>query len=928
MHESRSRRALLVFESSLELSQERRPAYVDEVCVGDPALAEEVAGLLEAHNRASFFLRGTEDETNEARVGQVFVTEPTPGMRLGDFRLDALIGSGGMGRVFRAHQVSLGRDVALKIMPPHLHFSPMAAARFEREVQAAARLHHTHLVGVFAAGQDRGLSFYAMELVDGPTLHQVLEALRRNPVPGLHSASDWRCGREGESASPEHFRAGSPGVKPHDSAGLDALLAGLARNYFEMVASQIAGVADGLHYAHEQSVLHRDVKPSNLLFSRDGRLHLGDFGLARLIDEPGLTQTGDCVGTPYYMAPEQVVTGAGTVDRRTDVYALGATLYELLTLQPPIPGNDRRQVLAQIGRCTPRVPRRLNPRVPRDLETICLKALASDPAERYLTAGDFADDLRRYAQRHVISARRASLLTRGVKLVRRHPALSSASLAVMVLAVTVGYLGHRATHHAHQRAEAEQGLADARLEVLRVQQTEQERLFQAALLAAMQGDQPAVAQAIAEAEARGGSPIRIGLIRGQLDLVSGNFEPAIASFQRVIDQDTGNVAAHALLAEVYARCGLWALSRDYRARALALSPTSVEELILLGRMESYHDATTAEHILDRAVTSDRQNVVARLIRGAIRSGLAYATCTPEHAELALDDLRLAATLLPETPFMLSNRLRAHLIAAAAYDDEGLVDRRDQHRDQAGILANKLAAYPGDYEAHRWRAHFFDTAGDLDQAIVEWDAIKDRTIGYLAMALFRAGRFEEARQACLDYRKHVTTSTPDFCLSLVASATARSRQDYLDSLNFERMPGMDRHSAQRQLHILWCLAGEPQRAQEEIKRLSVDGKPVSVQGPKAAFLSGSIGEDQLLEATAASRLDRAQAHLLIGVKALGEGKRLDAQAHLGKAVALRQDFNYVTSLSRGFLAQLVRNPEWPPWIPDGDASVAAQRLVSD
>ena len=180
----------------------------------------------------------------------------------------------------------------------------------------------------------------------------------------------------------------------------------------------IADVADALEHAHKAGVVHRDVKPSNLLLSPDGRLSVTDFGLARVLEEPGMTVSGEFVGTPAYMSPEQIAAGRLPLDHRTDVYSLGATLYELLTLEPPFRGKSREQVLAQIVQKEPRPPRKLNKRVPVDLETICLKALEKDPDRRYQTAGAMAEDLRRYVNRFAIAARRVGPLGRMRKWVR------------------------------------------------------------------------------------------------------------------------------------------------------------------------------------------------------------------------------------------------------------------------------------------------------------------------------------------------------------------------------------------------------------------------------------------------------------------------------------------------------------------------------
>src|SRR6516162_7956672 len=188
-------------------------------------------------------------------------------------------------------------------------------------------------------------------------------------------------------------------------------------------------VADVFFYwdgDHREGVIHRDIKPSNLLLSPAGRLSLNDFGLARVLEQPGMTLSGEFVGTPAYMSPEQIAVGRIPLDHRTDIYSLGATLYELLTLEPPFTGKSREQVLAQIVQKEPKAPRRIQKRVPVDLETICLKCLERDPDRRYQTAGELAEDLRRYVNRFTISARRVGPVRRLVKWARRRPGLASA----------------------------------------------------------------------------------------------------------------------------------------------------------------------------------------------------------------------------------------------------------------------------------------------------------------------------------------------------------------------------------------------------------------------------------------------------------------------------------------------------------------------
>jgi serine/threonine protein kinase/dienelactone hydrolase len=377
------------------------------------------------------------------------VDRPPGGQRLGDFEVVREIGRGGMGVVYEARQVSLNRPVALKVLGPGLGLTPHAVQRFHREAEAAAKLHHTNIVPVYATGEQDGTHFYAMELIEGPSLHHVLRQLRHagssvagvcDPGPASQRPATDRPG--GDPAPPGSSLTGpyveGRGTSSGSSAGGSSTQLSSDSHYFDTVARLTAEVADALEYAHSHGVIHRDIKPANLLLSPDGRLSVNDFGLARVLEQPGVTMTGEFVGTPAYMSPEQITAGRTPLDHRTDIYSLGATLYELLTLRPPFAGASRDQVLAQIMHKEPVPPGRLNRKVPVDLETICLKCLEKDPDRRYPTAKALADDLRRYLSRFAITAKRVGPVARLAKFVRRHRLASAAGTVILLLAAAAG----------------------------------------------------------------------------------------------------------------------------------------------------------------------------------------------------------------------------------------------------------------------------------------------------------------------------------------------------------------------------------------------------------------------------------------------------------------------------------------------------------
>ena len=296
---------------------------------------------------------------------------------LGDYELLEEIGRGGQGVVFRARQKSLNRIVALKVIRLGQWASKVHLKRFRLEAEAAARLEHPGIVPIHEVGERDGSCYFSMKFIEGGQLDEVV---RRTPM-SIRQAAEF-----------------------------------------------IAKVARTVHYAHEHGILHRDIKPGNILLDAKGEPHLTDFGLARLVEsESSVTQTLDVLGTPSYMAPEQAVGNNAAVSSATDVYGLGAVLYQLLTGQPPFAGGATYETIKLLLDTEPRQPRLLNPKIDRDLSTICLKCLEKDPKRRYPSALALAEDLERWLKHEPIPARHTGVFVRGKKWVRRNP--TSALLA-------------------------------------------------------------------------------------------------------------------------------------------------------------------------------------------------------------------------------------------------------------------------------------------------------------------------------------------------------------------------------------------------------------------------------------------------------------------------------------------------------------------
>jgi TolB-like protein/Tfp pilus assembly protein PilF len=308
----------------------------------------------------------------------------------GDYELLEEVGRGGQGVVYRARQKSLNRTVALKVIGLGHWATEVHLKRFRREAEAAASLEHPCIVPIYEVGERDGSCYFSMKFIDGG---QVDEVTRREPMP--------------------------------------------LRRAVELIVK----VARTVHYAHEHGILNRDIKPGNILLDGKGEPHLTDFGLARLVEtESTVTRTLEVLGTPSYMAPEQAVGNNAAVSRVTDVYGLGAVLYQLLTGHPPLAGGTTYETIKLLLDTEPRQPRLLNPKIDRDLSTICLKCLEKDPKRRYPSAVALAEDLQRWLKHEPILARRTGPLMRGVKWVRRNPATVLSTLLFIALAAAIAWI--------------------------------------------------------------------------------------------------------------------------------------------------------------------------------------------------------------------------------------------------------------------------------------------------------------------------------------------------------------------------------------------------------------------------------------------------------------------------------------------------------
>jgi hypothetical protein len=719
--------------------------------------------------------------------------EPQPmpaGRRLGEFEIVAELGRGGMGIVYEALQVPLGRRVALKVLPAGFALSNAAVIRFRREAHAAALLRHGNIVAVHVTGEADGCPFFAMELVEGPSLQAALEAVR-----------------DGQRARLEGTPLGAPGVEPG------------TRVWFETAARLVAGVADGLAAAHARTIVHRDVKPANLLFGCDGQLRLTDFGLARILEEPGVTVTGAFLGTPAYMSPEQLSGSADRIDYRTDLFSLGAVLYELLTLCRPFPHDSRAAVVTAILCEDPIEPHRLQPAVPRDLETICLKALERDPARRYESAAAMAADLRHFLAREPTAARPAGTPRRLGRFAHRHALGALATTTLLVLAA-MGAVTLRARLQ-HTEESARQALTEARL------------LFH-------QGDFHGVVEQAGRALALAPHLADARILKARAFVELAETDQALAEARALLEDDPADWRGHLILAMLgnaspsaprdltSVRAHLEAVAHEapetadvYYLRALATADAA-DAIGLLDRsleLDPAHGNALLERILRHAERTDFAAALAdgeRLIVARPRSSLGHVSKGWIHLEQLHDvaaaeqDARRALAVDPDDA-------AAHALAGA------VLQYRVQWEPALAEYARAMQLQPGSAQHPLRRAQLLLRLRRFDEAL--GDATRASGVDAWSLparwAVFRAhiglGDRDAARRDAAELLSHADGSPDPRRRAAGLAAAALMLGELQDGAGAralaERAAALDpsNHLARRAEAQAWRVLGDGARA---------------------------------------------------------------------------------------------------------------------
>ena len=402
--------------------------------------------------------------------------------QLGTYRLGREIGRGGMGIVYEATESSLGRKVAIKVLPPSDQMDRMQALRFANESRAAAQLNHPNIVPIYSVGEENGVSYFAMRLIEGQDLSQVLKLVRHDlftegleakqgtePTHHTSTADSHALAKDGNSPDLRRGPRKSEGIE-YSAGDFHKARRGKTYSASRGAATKVAqmGVvlADALQHAHDAGVIHRDIKPRNIMLDKEGKLWVTDFGLAQIKDTPSLTQTGLLIGTLRYMSPEQAAGVKGIIDHRTDIYSLGVTLCEILVLKPVIDGKTTQEIVKEVIYGAPILVRRIDSNVPFDLAVILEKAMSRNPRDRYNTASELADDLTRFLNNQPILARRPSVLKRSQQWLMRHRAITATLLVAMastffVSLAAAGVIWNALSLEQQQRQQTEKALTES-----------------------------------------------------------------------------------------------------------------------------------------------------------------------------------------------------------------------------------------------------------------------------------------------------------------------------------------------------------------------------------------------------------------------------------------------------------------------------------
>jgi len=747
---SRHAKAYEVFLRACDLPERERAAYLLRECDGDDALRELIEAMLSKDvddvraavggSEGGPEVTVTHDSGSRVRSGAPVSGKASKALPTIDgYKIREPLGQGGMGIVYRAVQKKLDREVALKFLPALLGAaSPASVSRFRREAVAAARLHHTHIVPIYDYGECRDGYYYAMELIKGSPLSSLIPQFDASGIATANAVRVVEIIKTANSAdvSSEPAQASFEAAEADVSGTVMSTSTGQGKPYYRQVATWMADVADALEYAHREGIVHRDIKPGNLLLSTDGRIMVADFGLAKSAEEASVTVTGSLVGTLRYISPEQAMAKRVRVDHRTDIYSLGATMYELLCLTPAFPGTDEKEILGAVISRDPTSPRKIDRYVPHALETVCMKCLEKNPGARYQTAKALADDLRRFLHDVPILATPPSFAERIWKFIKRQRTMVIGVVAVMLGMLLIGTLWTlRSTRVQKTDSDIRAIVESAANAVSEVQWDEAESQLRTAL--AMAPDRIDTLNTF----------IWMKLTWFKADPTQATVESLnelVDICERVIAQEPDNAYANNYLSIILKKLGRTEEAIEVARRIVAHSP---EDIAVWTNLGAYHavagDLPEARKCTERAVelleAKDTVSLNVRVI--ALRNLAAVELHLDQQA--ALGHIERAIELERDNPQSWLIRARARLDLSSALDPE----RAYEYAGYADVLALEK-----DPKAKRLRALAHLRNGDFARARVQSqlaiDLDRKDAVSYLiqAVACAKLGNDEDARTA--------------------------------------------------------------------------------------------------------------------------------------------------------------------------------------
>lgn len=887
-----------IFSLAIQLDRKKRDKALTHACQSAEQRTR-VEALLAAHDKSDSLL----DTEAMAPAGETIVEQPIR-KTIGDFEIIRELGRGGMGVVYEARQKSLKRRVALKVLSSGLGLSSKAILRFRREAEAAGKLHHTNIVPIYTTGEDKGVHYYAMELIDGPSLDAVIRDLKQETTEGTEESAADADVPSWLQKTALYDASGPAPVQTDCPSSSSSSTITQGTKYFDHVATMIAEVSDALDHAHEHGVIHRDIKPSNLLLAPDGRLSINDFGLARMLEQPGMTMTGEFVGSPLYMSPEQITAGRVTIDHRTDIYSLGATLYELITLQPPFPGRTRDQVLTQILHKVPRSPRQLNRKVPTDLDTICMKAIEKDPDRRYQSAAQLAKDLRAYVNRHAISARRVSPVGKTFRWIMLHP--SQACLATLLLAALIASLAiYRSTRARELKSAQEMHL-----------------------MYCMGGDFDSARSHMLRAEELGADEGWLLLAEGQIEMYLGNYDRAFKLLEEASQNGASRVPTQATraIARLYAGDER-EHERDlqYLLKALGnhdLEPESSQDYLFLSMAFQYINPEISIGFLSFA---DKTGDLHELVRCSVYS---YAATYEPNEEKAIEYAESAqaagnsiSNLFSTSPLAVIWGIRAETVAAMCFGRADDLKRQQQAFARAQELAGKELA-----ERHQMSTYLLLDEVESDDKVTEFlkgisnEGIDYYTRTYRMIDCIRTGDVEQVRLDADLIERDREFKYPFVALTRLSNAVSDSDVDSIRSDFREHCGKVLQRYNSNVFHadFFWAAAKlldlpeEVQRCEREVELRAATYEDLYIGATRQAIIDVAHGNSasEIRRPYDEDRRILTYRLFALGVESLSNGDRSVAKAHFDECSREGNPGFYVCQFARAVSAKLTRDPTWP------------------